>query len=88
VDLAVHRVQRERPDVGAALRGDLDDRPVADLTGKTTATQAVGLLSILCSTEAFAALTTRHGWTADQCETWTTSALCQLLLRESGQAGV
>jgi hypothetical protein len=32
----VHRVQRERPDVGAALRGDLDDRPVADLTGKTT----------------------------------------------------
>ena len=53
-----------------------------------TAPQAVGLLSILCSTEAFAALTTRHGWTADQCETWTTSALCQLLLRESGQAGV
>ena len=53
-----------------------------------TVTRAVGLLSILCSTEAFAALTTRHGWTADQCETWTTSALCQLLLRESGQAGV
>jgi AcrR family transcriptional regulator len=43
-------------------------------------TQAVGLLSTLCSTEAFADLTTRHRWTADQCETWTADALCQLLL--------
>jgi TetR/AcrR family transcriptional regulator, regulator of cefoperazone and chloramphenicol sensitivity len=45
-----------------------------------TTIQAVGLLSTLCSVEAFADLTTRHGWTASQCETWTTSALCQLLL--------
>ena len=43
-------------------------------------TQAVGLLSTLCSTEAFADLTTRHRWTTDQCETWTADALCQLLL--------
>jgi AcrR family transcriptional regulator len=42
--------------------------------------QAAGLLSVLCSTEAFTGLTTRHGWTASQWETWTTSALRQLLL--------
>ncbi len=42
--------------------------------------QAVGLFSTLCSFEAFAELTTRHAWTADQCETWTVDALCRLLL--------
>lgn len=45
-----------------------------------TTTQAVGLLSTLCSVEAFADLTVRHGWTAAQCEDWTTGALSQLLL--------
>jgi AcrR family transcriptional regulator len=45
-----------------------------------TTIQAVGLMSTLCSPEAFADLTTRHGWTAGQCEDWTASALCQLLL--------
>src|SRR4029077_1141999 len=45
-----------------------------------TAIQAVGLVSTLCSVEAFADLTTRHGWTASQCETWITSAITQLLL--------
>jgi hypothetical protein len=43
-------------------------------------TQATGLLSTLCSVEAFAELSTRHGWTTDQCETWTVDALCHLLL--------
>jgi AcrR family transcriptional regulator len=47
-----------------------------------TVTQAVGLLSVLCSTEAFADLTTRYGWTVAQCEAWTTSALCHLLLSD------
>jgi AcrR family transcriptional regulator len=42
--------------------------------------RAAGLMSTLCSIEAFADLTTRYGWTADQCEAWITSALCQLLL--------
>jgi AcrR family transcriptional regulator len=46
-------------------------------------TQAVGLLSVLCSTEAFADLTTRYGWTVAQCEAWTTSALCHLLLSDA-----
>jgi hypothetical protein len=54
-----------------ALRPDLDDA------------RAAGLLSVLCSTEAFTGLTTRHGWTASQWETWTTSALRQLLLHET-----
>ena len=54
-----------------ALRPGLDDA------------QAAGLLSVLCSTEAFTGLTTRHGWTASQWETWTTSALRQLLLHEA-----
>jgi len=48
-----------------------------------TNAQAAGLLSVLCSTEAFTGLTTRHGWTASQWETWTTSALRQLLLHET-----
>jgi AcrR family transcriptional regulator len=43
-------------------------------------TRAVGLLSTMCSVEAFADLTSRHRWTASQCETWTTTALCQVLL--------
>jgi hypothetical protein len=30
--------------------------------------QAIGLLSALCSNEALADLTTRHGWALDQCE--------------------
>ncbi len=47
--------------------------------------QATGLLSTLCSFEAFAELTTRYGWTLDQCEDWTTSALCQLLLNPAAQ---
>jgi AcrR family transcriptional regulator len=50
-----------------------------------TTIHAVGLLSTLCSVEAFADLTARHGWTADQCETWTTSALSQLLLNPTTQ---
>jgi TetR/AcrR family transcriptional regulator, regulator of cefoperazone and chloramphenicol sensitivity len=50
------------------------------LTPGLATIRAVGLLSALCSVEAFADLTTRHGWTASQCEAWTTSALCQLLL--------
>ena len=37
------------------------------------------MLSVLCSTEAFTGLTTRHGWTASQRETWTADALRQLL---------
>ena len=49
--------------------------------------QAAGLLSVLCSTEAFTDLTTRHGWTASQWETWTGSALRQLLLREPPARG-
>jgi len=57
-----------------ALRPGLDDA------------QAAGLLSVLCSTEAFTGLTTRHGWTASQWETRTTSALRQLLLRETPAA--
>ena len=44
------------------------------------ASQAAGLMSTLCSVEAFADLTARYGWTADQCEAWLASALCQLLL--------
>jgi AcrR family transcriptional regulator len=44
--------------------------------------QAAGLLSVLCSTEAFTGLTTRHGWTTSQWEAWTTSALRNLLLPE------
>ena len=55
-----------------ALRSGLDDA------------HAAGLLSVLCSTEAFTALTTRHGWTASQWETRTASALRQLLLRDPG----
>ena len=51
-----------------------------------TTIQAVGLLSTLCSVEAFDDLTTRHGWTASQCETWTTSALCQLLLNPAASS--
>src|SRR5579859_79894 len=43
--------------------------------------QAVGLLSTLCSVEAFAELTRRHGWTVKNCETWTIDALCWLLLK-------
>jgi TetR/AcrR family transcriptional regulator, regulator of cefoperazone and chloramphenicol sensitivity len=52
-----------------ALRADLEPA------------QAVGLLSTLCSVEAFAELTRRHGWTLKNCETWTFEALCWLLLR-------
>src|ERR1700676_4001910 len=48
-----------------------------------TTIQAVGLLSTLCSVEAFADLTARHGWTPSQCENWTTSALSQLLLNSA-----
>jgi AcrR family transcriptional regulator len=47
--------------------------------------QATGLLSTLCSFEAFAEFTTRYGWTLDQCEDWTASALCQLLLNPAAQ---
>ena len=56
---------------GGALRPGLDDA------------HAAGLAAVLCSTGAFTALTTRHGWTASQWETRTTSALRQLLLRET-----
>jgi hypothetical protein len=44
-----------------------------------TVPQAVGLLSVLCSVEALADLTTRFGWTAAQCETWTAEAMCRPL---------
>lgn len=47
--------------------------------------QATGLLSTLCSFEAFAELTARYGWTLDQCEDWITSALYQLLLNPAAQ---
>ncbi len=48
--------------------------------------QAAGLPSTLCSVEAFADLSTRHGWTADQWEAWTTSALCELLLNPAANS--
>ena len=51
-----------------------------------TTIQATGLLSTLCSFEAFAELTTRYGWTLDQCEAWTTSALCKLLLNATANS--
>jgi AcrR family transcriptional regulator len=60
--------------VHGALRPDLD------------AVQAAGLLSVLCSTEAFTAVTARHGWTADQWEAWTAGALRRLLLQEEFQS--
>jgi AcrR family transcriptional regulator len=50
--------------------------------------RAAGLMSTLCSVEAFADLTTRYGWTADQCEAWIASALCQLLLNVAGMNDV
>jgi AcrR family transcriptional regulator len=50
--------------------------------GLTTA-YAAGLLSVLCSTEAFTGLTTRHGWTASQWETRTSNALRQLILQDN-----
>jgi len=59
----------DRLQATGALRADLEP------------TQAVGLLSTLCSFEAFDELTARHGWTLHQCETWTVDALCRLLLR-------
>ena len=46
-----------------------------------------GLLSVLCSTEAFTGLTTRHEWTASQWETWTADALRQLLLQQPLERG-
>lgn len=46
------------------------------------ALQATGLLSTLCSIEAFADLTARYGWTIEQCETWTADALYRLLLAD------
>jgi AcrR family transcriptional regulator len=46
------------------------------------ALQATGLLSTLCSIEAFADLTARYGWTIGQCETWTADALYRLLLAD------
>ena len=45
------------------------------------------MLSVLCSTDAFTGLTTRHGWTASQRETWTAHALRQLLLQQPLSAG-
>ena len=51
-----------------------------------TTIQATGLLSTLCSFEAFAELTTRYGWTPGQCEAWTTSALRQLLLNPAADS--
>jgi AcrR family transcriptional regulator len=82
VDATLADVVREgdqRHDDG--MRWVISKLQAADaLRAGLTTTHAVGLLSTLCSTEAFADLTTRHGWTIDQCETWTTTALCQLLL--------
>jgi hypothetical protein len=48
-------------------------------TGVTN-TEAVGLMSVLCSTETFTVLTTRHRWTPSQWETWTSASLRRLLL--------
>ena len=45
------------------------------------------MLSALCSIEAFTGLTTRHGRTASQWETWTAGALRQLLLQQPLSAG-
>jgi TetR/AcrR family transcriptional regulator, regulator of cefoperazone and chloramphenicol sensitivity len=59
----------DRLQAAGALRADLEPA------------QAVGLLSTLCSVEAFAELTRRHSWTLNNCETWTVEALCWLLLR-------
>jgi AcrR family transcriptional regulator len=46
--------------------------------------QAVGFASIICSTETFIILTSRHGWTTAQWETWTTDELRRLLLNRAG----
>jgi AcrR family transcriptional regulator len=62
----------DRLQAADALRADLEPA------------QAVGLLSTLCSVEAFADLTRRHGWTLKNCETWTVEALCWLLLKPAG----
>jgi hypothetical protein len=56
---------------------------VGALAPGLTAIQAAGLMSTLCSVEAFADLTSRYGWTAGQCEAWLASALCQLLLNRT-----
>jgi AcrR family transcriptional regulator len=52
-----------------------------------TDTQAVGLASALCSTETFTVLTSRHGWTPSQWQTWTTDALRQILLEATTGGG-
>lgn len=58
----------EKIDVARGLRPELDRK------------QAVGLLSTLCSIEAFADLTGRYGWSLDDCERWILGALRRLLL--------
>ena len=62
------RVVIGRLQAAGALRRDLEPA------------HAIGLLSTLCSVEAFAELTRGHGWTLQQCQTWITEALCSLLL--------
>ncbi len=69
------------------VRGLVSKLEAADaLAPGLTTTRAAGLLSTLCSVEAFADLTTRFGWTASQCENWITSALCQLLLNPAANS--
>jgi AcrR family transcriptional regulator len=71
------RMVVRRLGAAGALRGDLGTA------------QAVGLLSTLCSPEAVAELTARHGWTVDECRAWIAGALCRLLLspRRAGRGG-
>jgi len=66
----------------AGIRSVIDRLQVAGaLRPELEPAQAVGLLSTLCSVEAFGELTRRHGWSLKECETWTVEALCRLLLR-------
>ena len=62
------------------MRGSISKLEAAGTLAPGLATIQAGLMSTLCSIEAFADLTTRYGSTADQCEAWMAGALCQLLL--------
>jgi AcrR family transcriptional regulator len=78
----VYAVGTKRHDDG--VRGLVSKLEAAGaLAPGLSAIQAAGLMSTLCSVEAFADLTARYGWTADQCEAWLASALCQLLLNRT-----
>ena len=71
----------------AGIRSAIDRLQAAGaLRPEIELSRAVGLMSTLCSVEAFADLTRRHGWTLKQCQTWTTDALCCLLLKPAEAA--